>query len=211
VNSDELFEKLPKLLFSGFRNQMLLGRVRAETVQLVLEPLLLNFYEIMLRLPTQLQTDFENILRIYPEIAQRFNVRIKPPFEESLLRFAKYRLDNAPAYTRKELDFPMVAEAQEMLESPYELSVQEGQGFFTTDKGNSVYLEFSYSEKDDLIVIGHQPRHLEIEIHFCGMQILTLNRERPEQSVPAVVFIEILQRCVHGVDVTIREPENANA
>lgn len=78
VNPDALFEKLPDVLSSGFREQMLLGLVPAETVQQILEPLLSNFYQIMPKLSPELQADFENVLRIYPEVAQRFGVWVKP-------------------------------------------------------------------------------------------------------------------------------------
>src|SRR5208283_2990178 len=92
VNPDELFERFPELLLSSFRKQMLLGKVPAQTVQRVLEPLLSNFYELMLQLPSRQQNDFENILRIYPDVAERFGVWIHPPILESLRSFAQYRL-----------------------------------------------------------------------------------------------------------------------
>ena len=76
VNQNVLFEKSPDVLLSSFRIQMLLGKVSAETVQQILEPLLSNFYEIMPLLPPELQADFENILRIYPDVAERFGVQV---------------------------------------------------------------------------------------------------------------------------------------
>ena len=85
---------------SSFRIQMLLGKVPADTVQLILEPLLSNFYELMLRLPPELQADFENILRIYPDVAERFSVSIKPPLVESLLSLSRYRQESGQAIAR---------------------------------------------------------------------------------------------------------------
>ena len=79
VNPDELFEKFPDILLSSFRKQMLLGIVPAETVKQILEPLLSNFHEIMPQLPPELQADFENILRIYPEVAEHFGVGDQRP------------------------------------------------------------------------------------------------------------------------------------
>ena len=93
MNPDELFDKFPDLLLSSFRKQMLLGSVPADTVERILEPLLSNFYGIMLWLPPELQADFENILRLYPDVAERFGVRINPPVVESLRRLAQYWRD----------------------------------------------------------------------------------------------------------------------
>ena len=76
MNPDELFEKLPDILLSSFRKQLLLGLVPAETVQQILEPLLSNFHEIMPQLSPEQQADFENILSIYPDVAERFGVQI---------------------------------------------------------------------------------------------------------------------------------------
>jgi hypothetical protein len=79
VDPVELFERFPELLFAGFRTQMLPGEIPAETAQRVPEPLASNFYEFMLQLPAHLQADFENILRIYPDVTGRLGVWIKPP------------------------------------------------------------------------------------------------------------------------------------
>ncbi len=148
VNPDELFERLPELFFPSFRNQMLLGKIPVETVQRVLEPLLVNFYELMLQLPAHMQTDFENILRIYPDVAELFGVWIKPPILESLQRFAQYRLILRSHDAPNGPEFDSAAEPQQNFEGPRVSFVKEGQGFFTTDQGSPVYLEFFYSDGD---------------------------------------------------------------
>src|SRR5208337_146865 len=118
VNPDELFERFPEFLLSSFRDQMLLGKIPAETVQRVIEPLLSNFHELMLQLPAHLQTDFENILRIYPDVAERFGVWIKPPILESLRCFAEYRLRLRSHDPLNNLEFDIAAEPQQKLQSP---------------------------------------------------------------------------------------------
>ena len=201
MNPDELFESFPDLLLANFRNQMLLGKVPADTVQRILEPLLTNFYELMLQLPPDLQTDFENILRIYPDVAECFGVWIKPPIMESLRCFAEYRLrlgSNDPL-TNLELDH--AAEPQQMLEGAKRSFVKEGQGFFTTDKGNSVYLEFFYSEGDDCASFEYQPPKFEIEIHICGIYTATLSPQDPKRKIPVNDLLGTLMKCVRGVTI----------
>ncbi|MGA2733908.1 MAG: hypothetical protein ABSG35_15120 [Syntrophobacteraceae bacterium] len=205
VNPDALFERFPELLFSSFRNQMLLGKIPAETVQRVLEPFLSNFYELMLQLPAHLQTDFENILRIYPDVAERFRVSIKPPIAESLRCFAQYRLRLRSHDTPNNLEFDIAAEPQQKLEGPKMSFVKEGQGFFTTDKGSPVYLEFFYSEGDDCASFEYKPPKFEIKIHICGIYTATLSPLRPKQKIPVDNLFEILIKCVRGADIKVIE------
>ena len=205
MNPDELFEGFPEPLFSSFRNQMLLGKVPAETVQQVLEPLLSNFYELMLQLPTHLQTDFENILRIYPDVAERFGVWIKPPIVESLRCFAQYRPRLRSHDAPNNLAFDIAAEPQQKLEGPKMSFVKEGQGFFTTDKGSPVHLAFFYSIGDDCASFEYRPRRFEIEIHICGIYALTLTPRRSKQKIPADKLFQVLTKCVRGVDIKVIE------
>ncbi len=205
VNPDELFERFPELFFPSFRNQMLLGKIPAETVRRVLEPLLSNFYELMLQLPAHLQADFENILRIYPDVAERFGVWIKPPILESMQRSAQYRLRLHSQDTGNELEFDIAAEPQQKLESPKMSFLKEGQGFFTTDKGSPVYLEFFYFEGDDCASFEYKPPNFEIEIRICGIHAATLGPGRAKQKVPVDDLFEIIMKCIQGVDIKVIE------
>lgn len=204
MNSDKLFERFPELL-SRSRDQMLLGKVPAETVQRIMEPLLSNFYELMLQIPAHLQTDFENILRIYPDVAESFGVWIKPPILKSLQCFAEYRLRLRAPDTLSDLPFDVAAEPQQKMAGPIRAFVKEGQGFFTTDKGSPVYLEFFYSEGDDCASFEYKPPKFEIEIHICGICIATLNPGRPKQKIPVDNLFEILIKCVRDVDIKVIE------
>jgi hypothetical protein len=205
VNPDELFEKFPELVFSSFRTQMLLGKVPAETVQRVLEPLLSNFHELMLELPPPLQTDFENILRIYPDVAERFGLWIKPPLVESLRRFAQYRLRHGPSDTTADPNCDIAAEPQQELKAAKEPFVKEGQGFFITDRGSPVYLEFFYSEGDDCASFEYKPANLEIEIQICGIHLATLGPGRPIARLPVDNLIEIFIKCIRDSEVKVIE------
>jgi len=211
VNSDEQFKRFPDRLFSSLRNQLLLGMVPAETVQLLLEPLLTDFHELMLQLPPPLQTDLENILRIYPDVAERFAVRIKPPILESLRCFAQYRLRLGSSDAVNGREFDIAAEPQQELDAPKMSFVKEGQGFFTTDKGNPVYLEFLYSEGDDCAAFDYKPPKFEIEIHICGIYTATLSPGRPGQKIPVNNLYEVLMKCVRGVQIEIVERETPQA
>jgi hypothetical protein len=205
VNPDELFESFPDLLFSSIRNQMLLGNVAAETVQRILEPLLSNFHDLMLHLPPYLQNDFENILRIYPDVAERFGVWIKPSILESLQRFAEYRFGVGSSETPAGLEFDHAAEPQQKLEGAKRSFPREGLGFFTTDKGSPVYLEFSYSEGDDWACFEYRPPEFEIEIYICGIYTTTLSPRTPKRKIPANDLWRVLMQCVRGVTVRIIE------
>lgn len=152
-----------------------------------------------------MQTDFENILRIYPDVAERFGVWIKPPIVESLHCFAQYRLRIRSHDPLNNLEFDIAAEPQQKLEGPKMSFVKEGQGFFTTDKGSPVYLEFFYTEGDDCASFEYKPPKFEIELHICGIYTATLSPHRPKQKIPVDNLFEILVKCVHGVDIKVIE------
>ena len=205
MNADELLDKFPSLLFSNFRNRMLLGKAPAQTVRTVLGPLLSNFQEVMLELPPELQTDFDNILRIYPDVAQSFGVRIMPPIRKSLQLFARHRFSagRRGAPTSPELD--MVAEPHQRMGGLATRFVNEGQGFFTTDRGSSVYLEFMYSEADDCAFFEYRPSRFPVKIHICGINALSLSPSEPKRKIPADRLFEILMQGPGGVSVEVIE------
>lgn len=209
MNPDELFDKFPDLLLSSFRKQMLLGAVPADTVQQILAPLLSDFHEIMLQLPPGAQADFENILRLYPDVAERFGVWIKPPVVESLRSIARYRAKPDSAQRPDKAEFDMAAEPQQGLEGTKKSSARsvekEGQGFFTTDKGSPVYLEFFYSEEGDCASFAYKPARLDIEIHICGVYATTLTPLQPKQTIPVGSLSQILANCAREVEIKIIE------
>ncbi len=204
MDPEALFKKFPDLLLSNFRDQMLLGKIPAEIVRIVLEPLLSNFHELMLQLPAGLQTDFENILRIYPDVGELFGVWIKPSILESLRLFAQCRLKSQSCPVETELE--EAAESQMVLDGPIRPFVKEGQGFFRTDRGNSVYLELFYVQGEDCPSFQYKPPKFEVEIHICGIHALTLTPSRPKQKIPVDELFKTLTKCTGTVDVKVIEP-----
>jgi hypothetical protein len=205
MNPDELFDRFPELVLSSFRTQMLLGKVPAETVLRVLKPLLSNYFELMLQLPPSLQTDFENILRIYPDVAERFDMRIKPPIVESLGHFARYRLRHGSPDSVITPEFDVAAEPQQELNAARGPFINEGQGFFVTDKGNAVYLEFFYAEKDDCASFVYKPAKLEIEVQICGIFLATLSPGKPRCRISVDDLFEVLAKCIRQAEIKLIE------
>lgn len=206
LDSDELFDTFPEIIFGSLRKQMLLGILPAQAVGTVLEPLLRNFHEIMPELSPDLRRDFENILRIYPDVAAQFGLRIRPPIGEALFSLVEFlsiagKISEAgdPAGTGVELD--LAAEEQNRFNITKRTPLKEGQGFLTTDGGNSVYLEFSWSRGDDFISFRRKPAEIEIDVHICGAYAFTLGPSVLEERLEKNRLLEIFTRQTVPADV----------
>jgi hypothetical protein len=70
--------------------------------------------------------------------------------------------------------------------------MRQGQGFFTTNRGNTVYLEFSWSPGDDFISFLHKPPEMELEVHFHGAYAFTLGPTAPQRTIQKSVLLELL-------------------
>ncbi len=159
---------------------MLLGAVPAEMVRSILEPFLDNFWDFMLQLPSGLQADLENILRIYPDVAADFGLRMKLPIKKMLSQLAKHLKEKAGLPDVNDLD--LAAEKQEGLYF-HRLGKVEGQGFFRTDSGNSVYLAFSFTDGADFVIFSRKPAIAAIEIKIGGKQALAMQPGQSEKSI----------------------------
>lgn len=206
LNSDELFDTFPEIIFGSLRKQMLLGILPSQTVGAILEPLLSNFYEIMLALTPDLRIDFENILRIYPDVAARFHLRIKPPLAEALFSLVKSlgvsgQISKTDDWADTGAEMDLAAERQKPFISGEISPVTQGQGFFTTDRGNTIYLEFSCSIEDDFISFDHKPSQIEIDVHICGTSALTLGPGAPAKTIGKDRLLKILslQTCSENI------------
>ncbi|MCE5336058.1 MAG: hypothetical protein LLG06_15865 [Desulfobacteraceae bacterium] len=189
MNSDEIFDILPLKVLRGFKTRMLLGTVPADTVAEVLEPFLSRFFDLMLGLPPGLQTDMENILRIYPDVAERFGLRMKPPMETVLTELRLHFTERGDL--EEEYAPDMAAEDQ----APFWGSTSrlwEAQGFFRTDRDNPVYLELSYRQADAAVRFAHISTIPGIEIVICGAPVLSLGRDVPKGEVPVGVISSLL-------------------
>ncbi len=204
MNTEELFHSIPDLLFGSVRKQMLMGIMPARSVRVILEPLLSDFYTIMLRLPHELQVDFEDILRIYPDVARQFDLIVKPPLLEALRRMAAQAPSSGTAVPA--LDTPLDYAAEEQSELVMTGGpLHEGQGFFETERGNSVYIEFSYREGEKYIHFMHKPAELRIGLFIRGIHILDLSREKHVNSIAAKSFLEMLSGDSPELTVEARE------
>lgn len=204
MNTEELFHSIPDLLFGSVRKQMLMGIMPARSVRIILEPLLSDFYTIMLRLPRELQLDFQDILRIYPDVARQFDLIVKPPLLEALRGLAA-QAPNSRTDIRT-LDPPLDYAAEEQRELVMTGSpLHEGQGFFETEQGNPVYIEFSYREGEEYVHFMHKPEELRIGLFIRGIHILDLSREKHESTIAAQSFLEILSRDSPELTVEARE------
>lgn len=207
METEQMFAKFRLSGCAHLKDRMLLGEVPAETVSTVLEPLLSNFYELMLQLPSDMQADFENILRIYSDVAESYGIWIKPPILESLKHFAQYWLKIDPKGFTPGFDFLAAAESQEeFLDAG--VFVKEGQGFFCTDRGNSVYLEFFYSEGDECASFEYWPPEFAVRIEICGIRILILTPSRPKQDIAVEDLSKILMKCARDVTVNVFEVDS---
>jgi hypothetical protein len=207
VNPDLLFEKFPDMLLSNFRKQMLLGIVPADMVEQVLKPLLADFHAIMLELPVEVRADLENILRIYPEVGERFKVNAKPPVIESLRRLARRQKPGSDS-GRGMQQFDMAAQDQlgfETSKNMAEAYSDEGAGFFTTDRGNPVYLEFNFSEGQDFVCFEYKPPRMSIDIYICGIFALALTAQKPRGEIAVESLLEIICKCASSVEIEVIE------
>jgi hypothetical protein len=176
---------------------MLLGILPAQTVGAILEPLLSNFYEIMPALTPDLQIDFENILRIYPDVAARFHLHIKPPIAEALSSLVGFleasgKISQTNDWVDTGAEIDLAAESQKPFKGTELPPVIEGQGFFTTNHGNGIYLEFSWLISEDFISFDHKPSEIEIDVHICGTYALTLGPRKPSKNMEKHRLLEIL-------------------
>ena len=199
LDSDELFDAFPEIVFGSLRKQMLLGILPAQTVGTILEPLLTNFYDIMPALTPDLRIDFENILRIYPDVAARFHLRITPPIADALSSLVEFlraspKISETCDSADASVEMDLAAERQKSFIVTEISPVTEGQGFFTTDRGNGIYLEFSWSIEDDFISFDHKPSEIEIDIHICGTYALTLGPNAQAKTIAKDRLLEILNK-----------------
>lgn len=187
---------------------MLLGIVPADLVEQVLKPLFSDFHGIMLELPADVRTDLENILRIYPEVGQRYKVYIKPPVAESLRGLARYRQEVGRGSGEVREVFDIAAQNQMDFKTTKSMAgsfANEGQGFLTTDRGNPVYIEFSLSEAKDFVRFEYKPPRTGIDIYIGGIFALSLAPTKPRGEISVESLLEIFEKCGSQVEIEIIE------
>jgi len=191
MKKDELLDRFPKLVLGSIRQQMLLGTIPAEKVRSILEPILENCWDLIVQLPPDLQEDLENILRIYSDVAGDFGLKMRPPISKVLpllAQFLEKRASTPGAPDSTELDF--AAERQESLYESWPGKF-EGQGFFRTDDGSSVFLEFAFGEGADSIVFSRRPALKGVEIKIGGKSVLVFEPGQSEKIIGIGEFLEL--------------------
>lgn len=123
MDQDRFLDRFPEILFGSYKRQMLLGIVEAQAVEAILEPLLSDFWEIMPLLAPDLRQDFESILRVYPDVAARYSLRMKPPLGPALPALA-VRLRNRRGIDEgnEALSFTALAAEEQKVSSKAEVS-----------------------------------------------------------------------------------------
>ena len=155
---NDLFELMPDRFFESLRLQMKLGVLASEKVETVLKPLLKNYDAVMPQLDPVIQAEIEDILRIYPEIAEKYDLKLKlPPLITSILDELWEKWNRTvKEIMKRELIMSQVRRGPMPEEGPRRDGHLEllrkiaaklphyGRGRFMTDKRNPVFLELTY-------------------------------------------------------------------
>lgn len=188
----ELFDRLPDVFFKGLRERMMLGMVPSETVDLVLGPVLMDYEAIASRLSLRIRNDIDDILRLYPEIAERYGVEPRPGLTavlESLRAALKGLLPGPPGSSGKEgaygwpggapVEGDFVMEMQKGLNAPPAVKGRLATGCFTTNRGKEAFLLLSFEEGTDRLRLESPGLEAVIEIRLWGRRIANL---RPDEN-----------------------------
>lgn len=194
MNSDRLFDRFPEFVLEDFRRKLLLGLVDAGTVRTVLGPLLQDYREVMERLAPELRRDFDNILRLYPDVAAGFGLRVKPALESALAGLAGALRRGLHAMRQEfESDLDIAAEVQQPLSSRETEWYFSGQGFFQCAGDDVVFFEFSFFPAEGAIVFERQPPAFPLEVSFCGRPALDFRPGETLRKMSAGDFLDALK------------------
>ncbi len=205
MNDDETFRILPDFFYGSFKYALLLGTVPAETVETALGPFLSNYYDVMLGLPADLRIDFENILRVYPDVAARFGLHMKPSLDEALASLAGYPSRKSRGGEVDQL--PLAAEGQESFQASGVPPTIEGQAFLTTQRGNAIYLELSFSVSEDLIHFKYKGSPKKIDLIVSGFCVLSIESEKPRRILGLQDLHAILPPPGKGISIEVIETD----
>ena len=99
----------------------------------------------------------------------------------------------------------LAAEPQKKLPLAQNVFFVEGQGFFTTDKGNCVFLEFSYTKLDNCALFAYQTVALGIDVYLCGKHALSLTPAEPIKKIPIGELTGIFRNFGREITIEVRE------
>jgi hypothetical protein len=218
----EVFDTLPRIFFKGLRERMLLGVVSSETVERILGPALEDYAAIVPRLPPRLQNDLDDILRMYPEVAEYYGLTPKPAFFavlDSLWDLLREILAGGkPALGRGLAGAwdsgggaggEMALEAQKPLGRRSTARGCRTSVCLTTDGGNEVLLELSCVEGEEAVCFESSGLAGTIELHLCGCPVLNLGPGAGRQCLTLDELAERLRgRESSNMEVEIFEKED---
>lgn len=203
MNDDKTFQILPDFFYGSFKYALLLGTIPAETVETSLGPLLSNYFEVMLSLPADLRTDFENVLRIYPDVAARYGLHVKPSLNEALASLAGYPSRESRAGEVDQL--LLAAEDQESFRTLGAPPTIEGHGFLTTQRGTPVYLQLSCSLSDELLRFEYKGSPKRIDVIISGFCVLSIESKKPHRILGLQDLQAILHTSGKGISIEVIE------
>lgn len=203
----EPFDALPESFFKGLREQMLLGTVSSRTVESILDPVLEDYEKFLQLLPLRVQNDLDDILRMYPEIAERYGLTPGPAFF-AVLDSLWELLKEVIAGTESQLEWEPackwfgepgefstcgtdIGEEQRFLERRAGSGGWRTGACLTTDKGNEVNLQVSCREGEDAVYFESPGLAKKIEVRFCDCPVCTLG---PEESRRCLTLLELAER-----------------
>lgn len=197
MNGEELFDSFPEAVFRSLREQMLLGVLPSELVSEVLGPLLSDYEGIRLRLSPGLRSDFDNILRVYPEIAEAHGIEPAPTLAGTLgtlwanLRERRPRGAGLPAelIAEHEAEEPaeLAAEAQSIL--PVEMKPLSAEGVIRSQGGQAVRIRLEYQPESASLCFEAPDQPGSVALHLGGRFALTLRPGEPG-CISAERFLE---------------------
>jgi len=213
---DSVFDALPDLFFKRLKQQMLLGLLPSKTVETILKPLLDHYDTVMRQLPADLQIDIENILRVYREIAQKYDVKpsasvtsiLDALWEEWKQAFADiFSREPVHGYSRLTTSNGGAGQGA-LLQRLKEIAAglpRDGRGHFMTDKGNHVILELWYEEEHGRFCFRSSLSG-KTHIYLCRCHLLTLQPEDERNCISSKELLGVLLDIEDSfMDVEIRE------
>ncbi len=202
----DLLEKLPELFLKSLKKRMLRGDLPSKAVEEILSPLIEDFDRLKARLSPTLRNDVENILKIYPELADRYGIALPHSVFYALdtvwERFGGAGSESTPtfpppgAYPEGDMASPTpayyLAEDQNVPEGAASAHSHAGRSTLITDRGNAITLSVHYDERERSIRFIAPELAIKVAVRLCGRPALILDPENPSASLTIEEFVRIV-------------------
>jgi hypothetical protein len=181
---------------------MMQGALPAETVEGILGPFLRDGFPS--ELSPHAQTEIENILRIYPEVAGRLGIELSPSISSFLASFwALLRSGKRTGVTAQEPAF-------QHMDALSPVSLREGQrplaparnpepvlqarGFIVSTKGVKRLLNVCFEKDENHLCFEIQGLTRNASIYLCGMKAVSLGPAEPRGCFPLTKLADSIER-----------------